>query len=75
MKPNVKLDWKMWDLGYVSVQEASERTSLPSSSLYDKMDQGVIGETRVGPRRYIEIESLLEWGGDAIRSFWNASLK
>ena len=73
MKPNRALDEKMWEAGYVSVQEAEARTAIPSSSLYDAMSNGRIKGTRVGSRRYVEVESLLAFGGEAIRALWDES--
>ena len=73
MKPNPTLDEKMRGAGYVSVQEAEIRTAIPSSSLYDAMDTGKIQESRVGSRRYVEVESLLAFGGEAIRALWDES--
>ena len=75
MKPNPVLDEKMREAGYVSVQEAATRTAIPDSTLYDAMDTGKIKESRVGSRRYVEVETLLDFGGEAIRALWDESVE
>jgi excisionase family DNA binding protein len=72
MRPNPNLDEKMLEAGFVSVQEAEKRTAIPSSTIYDALKDGRLTGTRVGSRHYVNVESLLDFGGDAIRSLWQA---
>lgn len=70
MKPNPNLDVKMSEAGFVSVQEAEQRTAISSSTIYDALRDGRLEGTKVGRRHYVNVESLLTFGGEAIRSLW-----
>lgn len=71
MKPNPKLDEKMAKTGFVSVPEAAERTAIPTSTIYDALKDGRMTGTKVGSRHYVNVESLLTFGGEAIRTLWS----
>jgi len=70
MKPNPKLDQKMMANGYVSVHEASKRTGISKPQIYDGINTGSIESVMVVNRKYLEIESFLEFAGDGGRVLW-----
>ena len=73
MKPNPMLDEKMRAQGYVSVPEASDRTGISRTTLYDALSREYIAGTSVGSRKYLEVESLLEYVGDGGRELFEST--
>lgn len=59
--------------GYVPIPEAARRLGLARSSLYAAVRDGKVQTASIGPRKYLEVASLLEFAGPLGRKLWEAT--
>ena len=66
-------DKRMAAMGYVSIREAHKRTSISIPTIRRAAQTGEIESKLYVARLYVQVASLLEFGGDAVRMLWEQS--